>query len=280
VSCAKNCARSVEHRAIPPSVRPPKSPDAPDAPSTPPPGGKTPSQDAPQPGDAPPRLGVTIDKDPSAAPAPASPQRATLGPEPELQAMGLKAGTPERAAFDKFIKFFDENAADKTDQPWIFYTKVGDESHEKVTKFRQDYENGQHRLPGEPATGGTLHNFSDDFDYDAIPKQLGPGPAPNEDLWYDGVLSFACARLASTRGGPVRILIPKGQDLMPPHKSWTDFEAYELTKPGGQVTELWRYNSNDMGEAPELAWSRARGDKPLGAPADFSQKMRWEPKRM
>ena len=194
-----------------------------------------------------------------------------------MQAMGLHPGTPERAAFDKFIKFFDENAAHKTDEPWVFYTKAGDDTELIVTKFKDDYASGQHRLPNDAVGTTTLHNFSDDFDFAALPKQLGPGPAPNEALWYDGVLSFACARLASTRGGPVRILIPKGQDIMPPHKFWSDFEAYELTKPGGKVTDLWRYDSNDPSAPPELAWSRARGDPPLGVPVDFSKTMIWWP---
>jgi hypothetical protein len=265
---------------MPPIVKPIKPIDSPEPIGGKPKGGKNPPHDDPDSSTAPTHLEIPTNKDPNAGPGPAAAEKATLGSEAELQSMGLKPGTPERAAFDKFITFFDENAAHKTDQPWVFYTKVGDQTKEKVIKFREDYTNGQHRLPGEPTTGGTLHNFIDDFDFEAIPKQLGPGPKPNEDLWYDGVISFAAARLASTRGGPVRILIPKGQDLMPRHKSWSDFEAYELTKPGGKTTELWRYNSEDPSQPPELAWSRARGDAPLGAPVDFSQKMVWEAKRM
>jgi hypothetical protein len=213
--------------------------------------------------------GTTVDAD-------GTPPRASLGSEEELQAMGLKPGTPEREAFDKFIKYFDENAADKTDQPWVFYTRIGDESSEKLSKFIDDYAGGKFRLPGEPADG-KLRNFSDDFDYDGMEALLGKGPAPNEKLWYDAVLSFACARLASTRGGPVRIIIPKGENILPINKSWTDFEVYELTKPDSKVTELWRYNPDNLDEPPELAWSRERGDQPLGIPPDFSKEMKWDP---
>jgi hypothetical protein len=60
---------------------------------------------------------------------------------------------------------------------------------------------------------------------------------------------------------------------MPPHKAWSGFEAYELTKPGDKVPEIWRYDSNDSDAPPELAWSRARGDPPLGKPVDLSNKM-------
>jgi hypothetical protein len=186
--------------------------------------------------------------------------------------MRLRPGTPGRAAFDKFKKYFNEEQAHKADQPWVFCTNVGDESKDKVLKLKDAYAAGKHRLPNEEP-GTTLHNFIDDFPFAELPKKLGPGPPPNEDLWHVGVVCFACARLASTRGGPVRILIPKGQDLVPPHKAWSDFEAYELTRPGGKVPEIWRYGSNNSDAPPELAWSRARGDRPLGKLVDFSKKM-------
>lgn len=228
-------------------------------------------------GEAPPRLGVdapVVKPDPKFGPGAGT--KASLGSEAELQAMGLKPGTPERAAFDKFIEYFDKNAAHKTDQPWVFYTKTGENTKQTVQGFRDAYASGKYRLEGEPQ-GGTLHNFIDDFDIATQAEKTGPGPAPNEDLWYDGVLSFASARIASTRGGPVRILIPKGENLMPRHKSWSDFEAYELTRPESKMTELWRYDSNNPDAPPELAWKK--GDPPLGQPVDFSQKMIWEAKR-
>jgi hypothetical protein len=101
------------------------------------------------------------------------PPKATLGDEAELQAMRLRPGTPGRAAFDKFKKYFNEEQAHKADQPWVFCTNVGDESKDKVLKFKDDYAAGKHRLPNEE-TGTTLHKFID-VPFRRSPQEAGPG---------------------------------------------------------------------------------------------------------
>jgi len=82
-----------------------------------------------------------------------------------------------------------------------------------------------------------------------LPTQVGPVPA-GKPLWYDMVASYGSARLAAVRGGNARILMPKDAADTPNNRFWTDFEAYELTKPGSNVQSIWRYNSANFDEAP------------------------------
>jgi hypothetical protein len=81
------------------------------------------------------------------------------------------------------------------------------------------------------------------------------------------IASYGAARLAAVRGGNVRILMPKDVANTPDGRYWTDFEAFELTKPGSNVQSIWRYNSADFDEAPTQMWTK--GMPPIGNQARF-----------
>ena len=52
---------------------------------------------------------------------------------------------------------------------------------------------------------------------------------------------------------------------------WSDFQAYELTKPGSKVEAIIRYDADDLSKAPTTLWEQ--GYAPIGNPPDFRD---WE----
>lgn len=253
--------------------KPIKGPAAPATPAAPPRIGTeptTPSDPPPRFGGDPPATGAGT----GAAPAPAAPKTATLGTEDELVAMGLKPGSAERVAFDRFSTWFGVNKATNTERPWIFFTKLGDDGNtvggpRLVPKFQDDFKAGKYRLPGDdaPAPTDKLQQLGEVFTPADLPNQVGPAPSSNAKFWFDMISSYGSARLAALRGGKVRILMPKDEPNTPDAKFWTDFEAFELTKPESNVEEIWRYNSAAFDDAPIKIWSQ--GDAPIGNQANF-----------
>lgn len=264
-------APPIPLRPIPEPVIAPK-PEPPLNPAEPPAGGvrfgsgdKDPT--LPPTGIAPPRFGGDpVDTSPA-------PKVATLGTEDDIARMGLRSDPEISSAFDRFSVWFQSHAAN-TENPWIFHSGLKDAANDPsapgggiVPKFQEGFnKEGKYRVDGE-TDQPPIQQLRDTLSPLELLMQVGKQPTAQPKMW-DMSASYAAARLAAIRGGNVRILMRPDAPNTPEGRFWTNFEAYEVTKPGSNVQGIWRYNADDLDAPPTKIWTQ--GDPTMGNPPDFS----------
>ncbi|KAF6800256.1 hypothetical protein CMUS01_15570 [Colletotrichum musicola] len=178
------------------------------------------------------------------------------------------------------FRIFDEFERSRTNRHenshWLFYTQLRPGMTDSLIptfrlrfnmegKYRGDKESNDRNDNDEITSFGTAYNLEPLLD-----KLKG---SRYSDWMIDAMVSFACARAAARRGGDARILGPKGVNLQKENKFWTEFEAYELTRPGSKIDRILRYDMDNLDAEPVVMWKK--GDPPLGNEADFNKPSDW-----
>lgn len=181
-----------------------------------------------------------------------------------------------RNAFRIFDEYERGRANRHENSHWLFYTQTRPGMTDSlIPTFRLKF-NTQGKYRGDKGSDAKNDNeeitsFTSAYDLGTIASKLSNS---RYSSWLgDAVTSFACARTAARRGGDVRILAPKDGNLQKENKFWTEFEAYELTRPESKVDRILRYDMDNLDAEPVVMWKK--GDPPLGNEPDFNKPTDW-----
>jgi hypothetical protein len=154
-------------------------------------------------------------------------------------------------------------------QNWIFYS--GDDyTDEHTDAFLAAVE---HDPAANPTSVGKIYPVAH-VESELI-QQMGPG---NEYKPW-ALISY---RYASAATGTAHVFLPAGRDLLHPYlgdaagvpriSNWERYKLSVLTRPGGPVNRILRYDSGGSLDTATIVWDRASSDISglLGVPWDFA----------
>ncbi|KAF6843147.1 hypothetical protein CMUS01_02360 [Colletotrichum musicola] len=209
--------------------------------------------------------------------------KGVLDPEPQ----GLNPG--QRSAMEEFDRWDKSRTPDERGENnhWLFYTQL-EKTDGKDDVMVQTFLNEFNRKDGQAKFRSDLGSPSgkDNTEITAMNKQYSSGyindqvitgkaanwAVINTNWLIDGITSFAAARTAAQRGGDVRLILPTGKKVDADNSFFTNFEAYELTRPGSKVDRIIQYNGDSvesLSKEPIVIWKK--GDAPIGKEANFDK---------